>query len=34
MILYVEDGRQDRLQSLNQNNEVFEQVSILKVDVN
>ena len=34
MILYVEGGRQDRLESLNQNNEVFEQVSILKVDVN
>ena len=31
MILYVEDGRQDRLQSLNQNNEVFEQVSNLKL---
>ena len=32
LILYVEDGRQDRLQSSRkQNNEVFEQVSNLKL---
>ena len=31
MILYVEDGRQGRLQSWNQNNEVIEQVSNLKL---
>ena len=31
MILYVKDGRQGRLQSWNQKNEVIEQVSNLKL---